>query len=359
MNPAIPYPCILRKVIGSQYPVQLPPGNEFTNAVYSIWGKFNAPGGINLSGFRHNCRPDYDENLPMTAWELTQVRGYLSDPQLQIVVSPANPCFRWDYDRGSAYNKKIIYIDELFLYLFTGNQSESQLNALRIIFMATLLHCLGDYITSWAQPEIDFNPDLSTPRIEGGTKTEYAFFGGVMGGVQNDPFHYDYAKIRLVNAVGQSDHYLIPDGMARDYYQSDVIHRFNEAGLQRNNLITGPTNTIRQLEICCGHHRLNWKPPAPPTANPPPHPPYFPPGYGQPQQPQQQPFYPANLFGQQPYQQPQNPNPPAPGVAFNPPFQFPFAQGPAGGYGPNPAYGSNVYFAAPPALGILLLGIGV
>ena len=341
MSVQIPYPPILRRTIATQPPTLLTQGGEFTNAVYYIWNKFNVQGGINLNGFKHNCRNYYDEDVPITQFELQHIRGLLSDPQLQIVVSPAGKSFGWD-ERNNVYYRKIIYIDEAFLFLFTTNQTEQQLNALRIIFMSTLFHLLGDYITAWMQPNIDLNPDSPIPRVEGGSKTEYAFFGGTVGGFQSDGIHYDYAKIRLFNPQGQGDHFLIPDAIAKHYYGLEVIHRFTEQGLQRNNLITGPTTTIRQLDLCCGHHRLNWRPPYRPENQPPQ---YIPPGYAQSAQPGgpgAPPFFP--------------PQPPQAPFAYNPQAQQQFNQmrfaNPPGttGYPTAANFGYNMF--PPPALGM-------
>jgi hypothetical protein len=257
----IPTPRVVRRMsVTNEDPQPIPLGN-FTNAVQYVWNKFNLRSGMNLSGFRHNLRDYYDEQAPMTQYELEQVRAYLSDPALQICVSTAGDHFRWD-NRPNPASRKCIYIDETMFILFQINQTDSQHNALQLIFLATLLHGLGDYITSWAQPEVDFSPNPTGPghRLEGGTKTEYAYFGGVMGGNMADGVHYDYAKVRLFNSQNQGEHWIIPDQVARGYYAAEVITKFNEVDLRRNSQFTGPTNTIRQLDICCGTHRLVWKP---------------------------------------------------------------------------------------------------
>jgi hypothetical protein len=257
----LPTPRVVRRmVVANEDPQLIAPGN-FTNAVQYIWNKFNVRGGMNLAGFRHNLRDYYDETAPMTQYELDQVRAYLSDPALQICVSTTGDHFRWD-NRPNPASQKCIYIDETIFILFQIGQTEGQQNALQLIFLAILLHSLGDYITSWAQPAVDFSPNSTGAgyRLEGGTKTEYAYFGGVMGGNMSDGIHYDYAKIRLFNSQNQSEHWIIPDQVARDYYAAEIITKFNEVNLRRKTQFTGPTNTIRQLDICCGTPRLVWKP---------------------------------------------------------------------------------------------------
>jgi len=126
--------------------------------------------------------------------------------------------------------------------------------------MATLLHGLGDYITSWAQPSVDFSPTANRHRFEGGMKTEYAFFGGFMGGYTTDGVHYDYARIRMFNSSMLPEYWMIPDHVAREYYASETISKFHESILTKLSVSTGPTNTIRQMDLCCGWHRLVWRP---------------------------------------------------------------------------------------------------
>jgi len=126
--------------------------------------------------------------------------------------------------------------------------------------MATLLHGLGDYITSWAQPAIDFSPTANRHRFEGGMKTEYAFFGGFIGGYTTDGVHYDYARIRMFNSGNLPEYWMIPDHVAREYYASEAINKYTETMLTKLSVSTGPTNTIRQMDLCCGWHRLVWRP---------------------------------------------------------------------------------------------------
>jgi hypothetical protein len=260
MTTMIPYPRVGRRqsiANPSVYPIHQ---GDFLSAVQFIWNKFNFNNGTNLAGFRHNLRDYYDDNIPITPYELQYIRSLLSDPEFQICVSPAGNSFRWD-NRPTNAERKTIFIDEGIFFLFCHLQTENQANALRLIFLGTVLHCLGDYITTWTQPQVDFNPtNTSVHRFEGGVKTEHAFFGGIMGGQMADGIHYDCAKIRLFNSLNQSVHWIVPDALARDYYLSDQICRFNEVNLQRNPNPQAPGNTIRQLDICCGWHRLVWRP---------------------------------------------------------------------------------------------------
>src|SRR5271170_248499 len=332
----IPFPRVGRRQSIANPGINSLHQGEFVNSIHFIWNKFNLNNGINLAGFRHNLRDYYDEAAGITQYELQTIRGLLSDPELQICVSPAGNTFRLD-TRGTTTERKTIYIDEALFFLFSSMQNDSQLNALRLIFMATIIHCLGDYITSWAQPQIDFSTIINVHRFEGGTKTEYSFFGGIMGGHMTDGLHYEYAKIRLFNSANQAVHWIIPDHLAREYYHSDQILKFSEVGLTRNPLSIGPTNTIRQLDICCGWHRLVWKPihrPPPPPAQDPQA------GYPQPS------FYNQPPTGSQWYPpQPQAPQPgfvsygAAPGTSYAPPPSFP---------PPNSNFGGGSYAPPPP-----------
>ena len=353
MNVNIPVPRIFRRsnINSTEYPQIIGPG-PFYSAVHFIWSKFNAHNGINLQPFRHNLRDYYDETVAATTAELDTIRGYLMSPELQICISPAGDHFRVD-KRNSVAEKKTIYIDEHLFTLFQVQQTEIQDYALRLVFMATLLHCLGDYITSWAQPNIDFSP---TPkevgfRAEGGAKTEYAFFGGLMGGHMPDGTHYEAGKIRLYNAQNEREHFVIPDQVAREYYNSDYIHKFNEVtmGLQRNPLVSGIDNSIRQLELCCGYHRLVWKPKHRPPQNP--GQVYWDPmQFGGPPPPGQQ-----GSGGWQAY-----PSPPQGG--YVPPhhggygYSAPgtYAQGSVPGYPPPPSNFGSAQYAIPPPPGIVL-----
>jgi hypothetical protein len=255
----IPFPRVGRRQSAADptfIPIVQP---DFLNGVNYIWSKFNFNNGVNLSGFRHNLRNYYNDAEAITSYELEWIRRLLSDPDLHICFSPVGKSFQWD-NRITPSERKCIFIDEAFFFLFNVNQTDSQTNAFRLIFMATLIHCLGDYITSWAQPNIDFSLTTQSNRFEGGTKTEYAFFSGIIGGHMTDGIRYDCAKIRLFNSSNQEEHWIIPDHIARDIYNSDHIPRLTEAGLTRFTLITGPTTTVRQLEFCCGRNRLVWKP---------------------------------------------------------------------------------------------------
>ena len=337
MSNIIPFPRVGRRQSVANPVANAINQGEFVNAIHFIWNKFNLNNGFNLAAFRHNLRDYYDESAGITQYELQTIRGLLSDPQLTITVSPAGNTFRWD-NRGSTADRKTIYIDEALYFLFSSFQSDSQINALRLIFMATLFHCLGDYITSWAQPHVDFTTNTSTHRSEGGTKTEYSFFGGIVGGHLGDGIHYEHAKIRLFNSANQEAHWIIPDHVAREYYNSDQILKFSEVGLTRNPSFQGPTNTIRQLDICCGWHRLVWKP-----IHRPPQPPAHDPQAGYPQPS----FYNQPPAGSQWYPpQPQAPQPgynmsygAAPGTSYAPPPTFPppAANFGAGSYAPPPA----------------------
>jgi hypothetical protein len=259
MMAMIPYPHVGRRQSIAN-PTFLPiTQGDFLNAVHFIWNKFNYNNGVNLAGFRHNLRDYYDENIVMTQYEMQSIRGLLSDPEFQICVSPAGNSFRWD-SRSTLAERKTVFIDEAIFFLFCHVQTEAQTNALRLIFLGTILHCLGDYITTWAQPQVDFSDHQHVGRFEGGMKTEYAFFGGIMGGQMLDGVHYDCARVRLFNSMNQSVHWIVPDQLARDYYLADLIYRFNEVNLTRNPVPMSPSNTIRQLDICCGWHRLVWKP---------------------------------------------------------------------------------------------------
>ena len=317
----IPYPRVGRRQSILNASISPITQGDFVNAIHFIWNKFNFNNGSNLSGFRHNLRNYYEDTVPMSAYELQYIRGLLSDPELLICVSPAGTSFRWE-NRATPSDRKCIFIDEAFYFLFCHMLPEHQLNALRLIFLGTILHCLGDYITAWAQPTTDFATTTNVFRFEGGTKTEYSFFGGIMGGTMNDGIHYECAKIRLFDLANQSIHWLIPDHLARDYYNSDMIVRFNEVNLQKNPVLLGPTNTIRQLDICCGWHRLVWKPIHRPPQDP--QPASFPPTtyYGQPQatsqwypppaQPQQSGYFYTSAPGTSSYGQvPQFPPPSA------------------------------------------------
>jgi hypothetical protein len=347
---AIPTPHIVRRLGATdENPQPIPLGN-FTNVVHHVWNKLNIHNGINLSGFRHNLRDYYDENEPMSHREHDQIRAFLSDTGLQICVSPAGNHFRWD-NRPNPHSRKCLYVDETIYILFEITQTAAQYNALQLVFMAILFHGLGDYFTTWTQPNVIVSPNMTGYgyRTEGGMKTEYAYFGGFLGGTMQDTIHYDHAKIRTFNSQNQSQHWIIPDHIARDYYAAEVITKFREVELRRNTQITGPTNTIRQLDICCGTHRLLWKPH---HRNPhEPRPPYY----------------------QQPYYQPPPPPPPPPqghwGMANQPPQQQPF-QGNYPGYGGAPGtnnfnpgaanqypssagnFGANLY-TYPPSLGMV------
>ena len=351
MSNIIPYPRIGRcQSIDNPVIVTITHG-DFVKAVQFIWDKFNFRNGINLAAFRHNLRDYYDETAPITQYELQTIRGLLSDPEMQICVSPVGNGFRWD-NRNSSGERKCIFIDEALFFLFSSHQTEIQDHALRLIFMGTLLHCLGDYITTWAQPAIDFSTKPNKHRAEGGTKTEYAFFGGIIGGNMGDGFHYDYAKIRVFNPMNQPESWFISDKVAQEYYSSDQILKFGETGLTKNPAPMGPTNTIRQLDICCGWHRSVWKP----IHRPPPEQPQPP--------PQQGGFNPHGYFGQPPptasHWYPSQPQPHQGGyVSYGAP--------PGGTYDP-PAYPPGVgnyaggYPSGPPPLGIstdfVLLTIG-
>lgn len=341
MNAVIPVPRIGRRQSIANPIIQPLSQGEFVNAVHYIWSKFNVQGGINLSGFRHNCREFYDENTGITPYEQNYIRGLLSDPDLQICVSPAGNSFRWD-TRTSTADRKIIFIDEVIFILFSNIQNEAQNNAIRLIFMATLIHCLGDYITMWAQPNVDFSTNTRVHRFEGGTKTEYAFFGGIIGGHQApDGIHFECTKLRLFNPQNQVEHYFIPDHIAREYYVSDYIRKFTEVGLTKNAMATTATNSIRQLDICCGWHRLVWKPVRPP------------------QNEQQPPFYPPPGYYSQGA-------PGTQGSSWYPPLQqpqqqtsFPSSYGPAPGtyapgtYAPSTGNFNNTQpISYPPSLGI-------
>lgn len=229
---------------------------ELVNTLHTTWNKFNYPN--NLSGFRHNVRLFYDENAPMTPHEQAFIRNLLADQGLRFCIMPRGTHFRWD-TRNTPAERKIIYLDERWMNLFSIMQSESQTNALRLIFMATIIHCLGDYITVWSQPSVDMSLEVNTPRIEGGTKTEYGFFGGVMGGVSMNSFQYDHVKLRTFNSSGLPTFWIVPDHVARQAYTSDFITKISEVGLTR---FAGSenANSITQLDHCCGWHRLVWRP---------------------------------------------------------------------------------------------------
>lgn len=338
MNNIIPYPRVGRRESNANPYIKPIPTGEFLNAVHFIWDKFNVNNGFNLAAFRHNLRDYYDEAIPITTYELHTIRSYLSDPEFQICVSPAGKSFRWD-NRGSSAERKCIYIDEIFYILFSQTLTESQTNAVRLIFMDVILHCLGDYFTAWAQPNIDLSPDQSATRFEGGMKTEYAVFGGFIGGhMSSDDIHYESAHIQIFNAQNQQSYYTIPDHLAREVYNSDQFFRFSETGLNKSTIQRGPTNTIRQLDICCGYHRLVWKP----IQRPPPEqqPSYNQPGYfGQPP-PTGIPWYP-------PQPQPQQGGYP---TYSGPTFVQPPTFTPPGNYGSGGPYGP-----VPPGPGILLI----
>ena len=259
MNINIPYPRIGRRQSISNPAIVPITQGDFVKAIQYIWNKFSFNNGINLSPFRHNLRDYYDEGAAITPYELQTIRGLLSDPELQLCVSPVDNSFRWD-NRNTAMDRKCIFIDEAFFFLFSLPQTDNQKAALRLIFMGTVLHCLGDYITTWTQPTVDFSTKQSVQRLEGGTKTEYAFFGGIMGGQMTDGIHYDFAKIRLFNLMNQPESWFVGDRVARDYYKCDQILKVTVVELKKNPTPMGPTNTIRQLDICCGWHRSVWKP---------------------------------------------------------------------------------------------------
>ena len=340
MSNIIPYPRVGRRQSIANPVVNSIHQGEFVNAIHFIWNKFSLSNGINLAGFRHNLRDYYDETAVMTRYELETIRGLLSDPELQICVSPAGNTFRLD-NRGTPVDRKTIFIDEALFFLFSSAQTESQINALRLIFMATLIHCLGDYITTWTQPQVDFTTTTNVHRFEGGTKTEYAYFGGIIGGHMTDGIHYEYAKIRLFNAANHSVHWIIPDLVAREYYNSDQILKFSDVGLTRNPVTTGPINTIRQLDICCGWHRLVWKP----IHRPPPPPPSHDPQAANPQPS----FFNQQHTGSQWYP----PQPQAPQTGF-----MSYGAAPGTTYAPQPAFpppsanfGGASYAPPPPPMG--------
>jgi hypothetical protein len=159
-----------------------------------------------------------------------------------------------------------------------------------------------------------------------------------MGGHMNDGVHYDVAKIRLFNSQNLSEHWIIPDHIAREYYQSDHIRKFTEVGLTKNSMTTGPTNTIRQLDICCGWHRLCWRPvhrtPQDQSG-------YYQPGYyGQP---------PSGGQGG-PWYAPPNPGP---GYGYGPPPGMQYPPGGTQAYPPPP--GMYNHYSALPPLSLLLL----
>jgi len=353
MNVNIAVPRIFRRsnITSTEYPQLIGPG-PFYSAVHFIWSKFNAHNGINLVPFRHNLRDYYDESVPASTAEIDTIRGYLMSSELQICVVPVGDYFRWD-KRNSVAERKCIYIDEHMFTLFQVQQTESQDSALRLVFMATLIHCLGDYITSWAQPNVDLSPKQAPKevgfRAEGGAKTEYAFFGGLIGGNMPDGTHYESSKIRLYSPSNEREHFIIPDHVAREYYNSEYIHKFNEVamGLQRNQLVSGIDNSIRQLELCCGYHRLVWKP----KHRPPPPPP--------PQRQVEQGYYNQGGYQGQGQQgggwQGYPPSPPQGGYmqqqqggyGYSPPGTY--IQGNAPGYPPPPNnYGGGQYALPPP-----------
>jgi hypothetical protein len=328
MASVIPCPRIGRRQSNANPAIVTLQDGPFVQAIQTIWGKLNYNNGVNLHPFRHNMRPYLDEGEPSTNYEIQTIRALLSDPELQIVVSPAGNGFKWD-NRMNAYERKCIFIDEALFFIIQFPQNESQFAAIRIILLATVLHCLGDYITVWSQPAVNFATNTNVHRVEGGTKTEFVFFGGRLGGFQSDGVHYDCAIIRTFNAMNQTFHWFIPDSVARDVYNADVIAKFNEVNLTPNQNPPAPSNTIRQIDICCGWHRTVWIPirrapqPPPPPSNWQPYPPQ--PG-------PQGPNYPPPNWGYNQYG-------PAPGISGQPPSQFP--PPPAGGnYGP--------YTSAPP-----------
>ena len=334
MANVIPYPRIGRRQSNAN-PVIIPlQDGAFVQAIQFIWNKFNYNNGINLHSFRHNMRGYLDESEPITNYDIQTIRTLLSDPELQIVVSPAGNSFHWE--NRNPYERKYIFIDEALFFLLYFPQSESQLTAIRMILFATVLHCLGDYITIWCQPHINFATNTTVHRLEGGTKTEFVFFGGRLGGYMSDGVHYDCVTIRTFNAMNQTIHWFIPDNVARDAYNADLITKFNETTLTGNANPPPPSNTIRQIDICCGWHRTVWvpirRPPQPPPApsNWPPYPPQ--PG---PQGPGNYP--PPSNWGYNAYG-------PAPGTSGQAPSQYP----PPPGTG---NYGSYTSTSAPGAAG--------
>jgi hypothetical protein len=276
MNNRIPFPKIVRKNSATD-PGQEVTQGELAEAIHSIWRKFND--STNLSKFRHNIRPYYDETSPLTEEERNQIRAYLSDQGLRIYVTNPGDQFRWD-KRTTNPERKIIYLSQRWHDRFDmiNALTDGQKNTLRLAFMVVLLHNLGDYITLWAR-RINLSPDQQEIRYEGGTETEYAFFGGIIDGVSldaNNNFRLDYARFCTFDESDRSTHWTIPDNVARDIYANAIIEKPNMATLTRWAGFANES-TSQQLEICCGFHRVSWRPhrrrrpqpPPPPQIEPP------------------------------------------------------------------------------------------
>jgi hypothetical protein len=257
MNPRIPYPRIVRKTTPADPGQDLTQG-DLVSVLQSIWRKFNDI--ANLSNFRHNLRAYYDENSPATVEELAQIRSYLSDPGLRIYIMHPGESFRWD-KRTTTASRKIIYLSQRWLDRFDMiNQfTDGQKNALRLAFMQTLIHALGDYITVWAR-DVNMAPDQHTIRYEGGTETEYVFFGGLLEGVSldhNNNFRLDYVRCCLFDG-DRATFWTIPDNVARDLYANGVIEQIVPSTLTKwSGVAHDPAS---QTEYCCGFHRVSWKP---------------------------------------------------------------------------------------------------
>lgn len=343
LNPDIPVPTIAIRFNESE-PVQILQQGEFVNAVRHIFQKFNFNNGENLHPFRHNLRPYYNEAEPITRDELNTIRGLLSDRQLLICVTPpGGNWYRWD-NRSNPVERKVIYIEFMFYVLLTITLSDVRRNAARLIFMDTLLHGLGDYITTRGPTGVNLNPDDQSAgvRPEGGTKTEYAFFGGIMEAIRHDYVHYESVIITLFpNSQSNGEHWYVLDQCAMNIWHADRIQKLvPEMGLRQ---VTDPNytrlkNTVQQLGICCAWHRIWWTPflqsPRPDVPGQYGGGQYVPGQYGQ----QYQPGYP-----QQQYQHPSYGYGAAPGVGFGQ-GHFPHGPPPTGNVG----FGQ---IAFPPAFG--------
>jgi len=257
MNNRIPNPKIVRKTSPVDPGQEITDG-EFASTLYTIWQKFNDD--RNLAPFRHNLRSYYDEASPITAEEQREIRVRFSDPTLRIYILLQGEQFRWD--NRTSTDRRIIYIGQRWLDRFEMMNSftPSQQTTLRVSFMVVLIHGLGDYLTSWFRG-VNISPKKQDTPYEGGTETEYSFFGGLIDGVslnRTNNFRHDYVRFCLFDDPDRPAYYTIPDNVARELFNNTVIEKINPATLTK---WSGYGNDMgNQLEICCGVNRVSWRP---------------------------------------------------------------------------------------------------